>query len=91
MPHNSHPRGLDPSSDGQNVQKDTLDLFISAGFGQGFAAAPKALGDLFESITGAIFIDSGGDLDVLWRVRSDSDLMSTHPALCLAAMYRLEA
>ena len=50
-------------------EKNSLDLFISAGFGQGFAAAPKVLGDLFESIVGAVYIDSGGDLEVLWQVR----------------------
>lgn len=49
-------------------EKDTLNLFISAGFGEGFAAAPKVLGDLFESIVGAIYIDSGGDLEILWQV-----------------------
>jgi hypothetical protein len=49
-------------------QGDPLDLFISAGFGQAFAAAPKVLGDLFESIAGAVFVDSGGDIDVLWKV-----------------------
>jgi len=49
-------------------QGDPLDLFISAGFGQAFAAAPKVLGDLFESIAGAVYVDSGGDLDVLWKV-----------------------
>lgn len=29
---------------------------------------PKALGDLFESIVGAIFLDSGLDLVVTWNV-----------------------
>ena len=29
---------------------------------------PKALGDIFESVAGAIFIDSGLSLDAVWRV-----------------------
>ena len=30
--------------------------------------APKVLGDLIESVAGAIFIDSGMELRVVWRV-----------------------
>jgi len=29
---------------------------------------PKALGDIFESLAGAIYLDSGCDLDVVWKV-----------------------
>lgn len=29
---------------------------------------PKVLGDLFESLAGAIYLDSGLDLQVVWRV-----------------------
>ena len=29
---------------------------------------PKALGDVFESVAGAIFLDSGGSLDAVWKV-----------------------
>jgi len=29
---------------------------------------PKALGDIFESLAGAVYLDSGMDLDVVWRV-----------------------
>lgn len=29
---------------------------------------PKALGDLFESVAGAIFLDSGMSLDAVWSV-----------------------
>jgi len=29
---------------------------------------PKALGDIFESIAGAIYLDSGMSLDAVWRV-----------------------
>ncbi|OWA52488.1 Endoribonuclease Dicer [Hypsibius exemplaris] len=32
------------------------------------ADAPKVLGDVFESVAGAIFVDSGLSLDVVWRV-----------------------
>lgn len=29
---------------------------------------PKALGDIFESIAGAIFLDSGNSLETVWNV-----------------------
>ena len=29
---------------------------------------PKALGDIFESVAGAVFIDSGLSLDAVWGV-----------------------
>ena len=29
---------------------------------------PKALGDIFESVAGAIYLDSGRSLDAVWRV-----------------------
>lgn len=29
---------------------------------------PKALGDIFESVAGAIFLDSDMSLDTVWRV-----------------------
>lgn len=29
---------------------------------------PKALGDIFESLAGAVFIDSGMSLDTVWKV-----------------------
>lgn len=29
---------------------------------------PKALGDLFESLAGAVFLDSGNSLETVWRV-----------------------
>ncbi|XP_032516970.2 endoribonuclease Dicer isoform X1 [Danaus plexippus] len=29
---------------------------------------PKALSDIFESLTGAMFLDSGGDLKLVWKV-----------------------
>ena len=28
---------------------------------------PKVLGDIFESVAGAIFVDSGMSLDAVWR------------------------
>ena len=52
------------------LDQERLEEFVSAGFGERFAAAPKALGDLFESLAGAIFVDSGGDLTILWKVQS---------------------
>ena len=29
---------------------------------------PKALGDIFESVAGAIYLDSGMSLDAVWKV-----------------------
>ena len=29
---------------------------------------PKALGDIFESVAGSIFLDSGLSLDAVWKV-----------------------
>lgn len=31
---------------------------------------PKALGDIFESVAGAIFLDSNMSLDMVWKVSS---------------------
>ena len=52
----------------QNNEARRLQKFVTAGFGEQFAAAPKALGDLYEAIAGAVFVDSGGDLTTLWKV-----------------------
>lgn len=54
------------------LEQETMDNLLSAGFGIGLAAAPKVLGDLFEAIVGAVFVDSGGSLETLWQVRSSS-------------------
>lgn len=37
-------------------------------FGLGDCKAPKVLGDIVESIAGAIFLDSGYNTAVVWRV-----------------------
>lgn len=37
-------------------------------FGLGDCKAPKVLGDIVESIAGAIFLDSSHDTAVVWRV-----------------------
>lgn len=37
-------------------------------FGLGDCKAPKVLGDIVESIAGAIFLDSGRDTAAVWRV-----------------------
>ncbi|PIA34920.1 hypothetical protein AQUCO_03700286v1 [Aquilegia coerulea] len=51
--------------------KDVHDELLKPGFnsfGLGDCKAPKVLGDIFESIAGAIFLDSGRDTAVVWRV-----------------------
>lgn len=37
-------------------------------FGLGDCKAPKVLGDIIESIAGAIFLDSGRNTAVVWKV-----------------------
>lgn len=37
---------------------------------------PKALGDIFESVAGAIFLDSNMSLDTVWKVMSLQNLSS---------------
>lgn len=32
---------------------------------------PKALGDIFESVAGAIFLDSNMSLDMVWKVNCE--------------------
>jgi endoribonuclease Dicer len=29
---------------------------------------PKPMGDIFESVAGAVYLDCGMDLDIVWRV-----------------------
>nr|KAG5691629.1 hypothetical protein BaRGS_023800 [Batillaria attramentaria] len=43
--------------DGGGPEEDEVELEI-----------PKALGDIFESVAGAIYLDSGMSLDTVWRV-----------------------
>jgi len=37
-------------------------------FGLSDCKAPKVLGDIVESIAGAIFLDSGQEISVVWKV-----------------------
>ncbi|XP_022770647.1 endoribonuclease Dicer homolog 1-like isoform X3 [Durio zibethinus] len=51
--------------------KEVQDELLKPGFnsfGLGDCKAPKVLGDIVESIAGAIFLDSGRDTTVVWRV-----------------------
>ncbi|KAK8288841.1 hypothetical protein V6Z11_D07G147800 [Gossypium hirsutum] len=51
--------------------KEVQDELLKPGFnsfGLGDCKAPKVLGDIVESIAGAIFLDSGRDTAVVWRV-----------------------
>lgn len=43
-------------------------------FGLGDCKAPKVLGDIVESIAGAIFLDSGHDTAVVWKVSFSKEL-----------------
>ncbi|XP_058059777.1 endoribonuclease Dcr-1 [Anopheles bellator] len=55
-----------PFGEGETADGQTL-----MGHGAGEAEdveVPKALGDVFESIAGAIFLDSGMSLDTVWKV-----------------------
>ncbi|XP_052194720.1 endoribonuclease Dicer homolog 1 isoform X2 [Diospyros lotus] len=48
--------------------QDELDKPGFNSFGLGDCKAPKVLGDIVESIAGAIFLDSGRDTAVVWKV-----------------------
>lgn len=51
--------------------KEVLEELLKPGFnsfGLGDCKAPKVLGDIVESIAGAIFLDSGRDTSVVWKV-----------------------
>jgi len=50
--------------------REQCNLFIGEGETDNLddIEVPKALGDVFESVAGAIFLDSGMSLDVVWRV-----------------------
>ncbi|KAM4105235.1 hypothetical protein ACJW30_06G216900 [Castanea mollissima] len=51
----------------KEVQKELLKPGFNS-FGQGECKAPKVLGDIVESIAGAIFLDSGRETSVVWKV-----------------------
>ncbi|KAL3819351.1 hypothetical protein ACJIZ3_005256 [Penstemon smallii] len=51
----------------KEVQNELLKPGFNS-FGLGDCKAPKVLGDIFESIAGAIFLDSGCDTAVVWEV-----------------------
>lgn len=36
-----------------------------------FVDVPKALGDIFEAIIGAVFLDSGSNLEITWKIIYD--------------------
>lgn len=53
-----------------NNRNNDLNLFIAEGESENAEdiEVPKALGDIFESVAGAIFLDSGMSLDAVWKV-----------------------
>ncbi|OEL29167.1 Endoribonuclease Dicer-like protein 1, partial [Dichanthelium oligosanthes] len=51
----------------KDVQEELLKPGFNS-FGLGDCKAPKVLGDIFESIAGAIFLDSGYDTSTVWKV-----------------------
>ncbi|KAK3092704.1 hypothetical protein FSP39_006212 [Pinctada imbricata] len=50
---------IDLSDEEENEEEETERVELEV---------PKALGDIFESLAGAIYLDSGMSLDVVWRV-----------------------
>jgi endoribonuclease Dicer len=51
--------------------KDVREEISKSGFnsfGLGDCKAPKVLGDIIESIAGAVFLDSGYDTSAVWKV-----------------------
>lgn len=58
----------------KEVQNELLKPGFNS-FGLGDCKAPKVLGDIVESIAGAIFLDSGCNTAVVWKV---SDIHGTN-------------
>ncbi|KAF9591330.1 hypothetical protein IFM89_003953 [Coptis chinensis] len=62
--------------------KEVRDELLKPGFnsfGLGDCKAPKVLKDIFESIAGAIFLDSGRDTAVVWRPMVTPETLPMHP------------
>lgn len=55
----------------KDVQTELLKPGFNS-FGLGDCKAPKVLGDIVESVAGAIFLDSGHDTASVWRVEYNS-------------------
>lgn len=53
----------------KNIQAE-LDRPGLNAFGLGDFKAPKVLGDILESIAGAVFLDAGLDTEKVWQVSS---------------------
>ncbi|WVZ55228.1 hypothetical protein U9M48_005917 [Paspalum notatum var. saurae] len=51
----------------KDVQEELLKPGFNS-FGLGDCKAPKVLGDIFESIAGSIFLDSGYDTSIVWKI-----------------------
>lgn len=55
------------SADG-DAKAAALQWASEAAFGSTEVAAPKILGDIVESLVGAVYIDSNHDFDKTWQV-----------------------
>ncbi len=53
---------------GDNGEDDSDEEDGEVSGGLELAEDPKVLGDVFESVAGAIFLDSGLSLDTVWKV-----------------------
>ena len=53
-------------------------------FGLGDFKAPKVLGDILESIAGALFLDTCLDVDQVWEVRMSSTCCSSHTIISIS-------
>ena len=58
-------------------------------FGLGDCKAPKVLGDIVESIAGAIFLDSGRDTAIVWKVSFSRATPPNPTALSLTFLFGL--
>lgn len=72
----------------KEVQEELLKPGFNS-FGLGDCKAPKVLGDIVESIAGAIFLDSGHDATVVWRVSLIQEQFHRH--ICGAVHVHLVA
>ena len=52
----------------EDAKAAALQWASEAAFGNTEVAAPKILGDIVESLVGAVYIDTGHDFDKTWQV-----------------------
>lgn len=61
-------RSLEADRESRNAAlAKTYDFLTEGSYGLEMATAPKAMADMVESLAGAIYVDSGCQLDIVWK------------------------